>query len=274
MIKKRKNSKYIFTLKNIDLEKVDKKFGIITKKENKVFELLQPNNTTNLLDLTEMDRKETVSFLDESKKLYTCNVSIIDFKSNKDINDDIFKKYSCYWCRHPFTNQPVGCPIEYVSNKLTKSYFSEISKDIYTINENITKNKLLKFNNSLTNKNIPFIFTIIKEKKKSNYEINKKDFYLSDGIFCSFNCCKSFIKDNKHDRLYEQSDILLNKLFNEINVIKNLEINPAPHWRLLNEYGGYLTINKFRENFSKISYDFHGIFKSCGYLFEEKINFS
>ena len=52
------------------------------------------------------------------------------------------------------------------------------------------------------------------------------------------------IKDNKHNNLYEQSDNLLIKLYRDMHCCKNdvIKINPAPHWRLLKTYGGYLTI--------------------------------
>ena len=75
------------------------------------------------------------------------------------------------------------------------------------------------------------------------------------------------------------------KLFNYIMTLENknvdvkkIIITPAPHWRLLQLYGGHLTINKFRENFNKITFNFHGIinkeiFRPIGHLYEEKINF-
>ena len=67
-------------------------------------------------------------------------------------------------------------------------------------------------------------------------------------------------------------------MYYDITGIKNININEAPNWRMLEEYGGNLTINQFRENFNKVSYDYHGIiknnmFRSLGMLFEEKINF-
>jgi hypothetical protein len=277
--KKKKPSKYVFTLKNIDIEKIDEKYGIIDKK------LDSGVNITKLTELSELEKSNnTISFLDESKRLYNCNISMIDINSSKEINSESSNKYNCFWCRHFFTNQPIGCPISYISNKITKSYFSEISKENYSIKENITKSKLIKYNNTVKNKNIPFIFTSLKDKTYSNFNINKeRDYYDIDGIFCSFNCCKAYIKDNKHNILYEKSDILLTKLYNDIinndktkakDDIKNIEINPAPHWRLLIEYGGNLDINKFRENFTKNSYDFHGILRPCSYLYEEKFTFS
>jgi hypothetical protein len=196
---------------------------------------------------------------------------MIDFNNGKEIESN---KYKCYWCRHSFNSKPIGCPISYISNKITKKYHSEVSKDSYTISENASKFKVKLFNTK------KFIFTALKEQNQ-NLQLNIEDkcYFVCDGIFCSFNCCKSFIKDNKHNRLYEQSELLLIKLYNDITGSKNIVINPAPSWRLLEEYGGNLNINQFRENFNKITYEHHGIiktdtiFKPIGFLYEEKINF-
>jgi hypothetical protein len=79
--------------------------------------------------------------------------------------------------------------------------------------------------------------------------------------------------------LYESSDVLLSKLYHDMYNVKNIVINPSPHWRLLIEYGGYLTIQQFRDNFNKTTYESHGvirntdIFKPIATLFEEKLNF-
>ena len=118
-------------------------------------------------------------------------------------------------------------------------------------------------------------------KNKASIKIDKEEYYITDGIYCSFNCCKEFINDNKHNNLYEQSNNLLIKLYKDMNnqSVKNIKINPSPHWRLLKEYGGHLIIEEFRENFNKCTYDFHGnlnsqiLFKHIGYLYEEKLNF-
>ena len=273
--KKRKSSKYVFTLKNVNTEIIDKKYNIKIKS-NITNVIKQPDNTTKLTELTGENlpdkRLQVISFLDESKKIYQCNISMIDFRNGKDINSI---KYNCYWCRHPFNSRPIGCPISYISSKSVKNYHSEVSKDNYIIKENITKYK-----NELFDSN-KFIFSALKEKNKPSYNfiINKNSFYSCDGVFCSFNCGKAFIKDNKYNRTYEKSDYLLLKLYNEITGSKNIVINPAPSWRLLEEYGGTMTINQFRESFNKLSYEYQGIieneklFKSVGTVYEEKINF-
>ena len=271
LTKKTRSKKYIFTLVNINTEKIDQKYGI-TIISNIFTNEKPPDNTTNINELTDLNSSNvinSISFLDETKRIYQCSVSMIDFTTGKDTE---FLKYSCYWCRHPFDTKAIGCPLRYVSNKATKKYYSEVSKDNYTIKENITNMK----KNMLDTKQS---FVFIPLNNSSVIDVNEKSYYQSDGSFCSFNCAKAFIKDNKHNPLYEHSEFLLSKLYFDMFGEKNVVINPAPHWRLLVDYGGNLTINQFRDNFSKTQYEFRGIlrnqdiFKPIGTLFEEKINF-
>ena len=257
------NSKYTFTLKNMDIVKIQLKYDIELDQQDVVVPD-DDTTTTKLTDLT--NEKGTVqniiSFLDESKKPHTCNISMIDFYSKKDIN---LLRYHCFWCRHPFDTRPIGCPIKYVSNKIVKNYYSNISKDVYTIKEDITK----------TRKNI-IESSRVNEK---NVETNNNTYYETDGVFCSFNCCKSYISENKQNSIYNNSEILLNRLFNTAMGTKTAVINPAPHWRLLQHYGGHLNIVQFRESFNKIDYDYHGttnslpLFSPIGTLYEERIKF-
>jgi hypothetical protein len=277
--KPRKSKKYIFVLNNINVEKIKQKYGItiisnLTNNE-------QPLNTTKLSELNDITNSgisnETISFLDETKRLFQCNISMIDFSTSKDIKT---LKYNCFWDRHSFNTEPIGCPIRYVSNKGVKSYFSEISKDKYLIKENITYHK-----KKLLNSQQNFVFIPIKSNS-SRITIDENEYYETDGIFCSFNCCQAFINENKHNPLYEQSTFLLNKIFNEY--IKSMskdkdqkikKIVPAAHWRLLLQYGGDKTILEFRETFNKNEYILHDTvflrnkFKPVATLFEEKINF-
>lgn len=268
----RKSTKYVFTLKNINTEKVDQKYGITLLSNLTNIDTNIVNNTTTLIELTET--KDTsldiVSFLDESKRLYQCNISMIDY--NTQNNTENMRGYKCYWDRNYFSTVPIGCPISYISSKATKNYHSEVSKDNYVIKENITNYKKTLF---LKDK------SLFMTKNKATITVDKDEYYFVDGIFCSFNCCRAYIKDNKHNNLYEHSDNLLIKLYKDMNnqSVKNIKINPAPHWRLLKEYGGHLSIEEFRDNFNKCTYDFHGnlnsqvLFKPIGYLYEEKINF-
>jgi hypothetical protein len=244
---KLKKSKYTFTVTGLNINKLNQKYHI---KNNSI----KKNNTTCLKLL---EKNHTISFLDESKRSHNCylsmiNINKIDLKNNN---------YSCFWCRHSFNNLPIGCPIKYIPNEVTKTYYSNISKDNYTIKQKITSNR--------------------KDNIENNNELNlsKGDYYHTDGIFCSFNCCKSFINDNKHKRMYDYSDILLIKIYNKIFDLNCTSISLAPHWRVLKKYGGNLDINEFRNSFNKIEYEYHGNanyhdkFLPIINYFEEKIKF-
>lgn len=223
--------------------------GINTAKLKKTYGLsVEKNNTTQLseLDNAEKNTPDIVSFLDESKKKHQCYISMVDYKTKLPID---MLAYNCYWCRHPFDTKPLGCPIKHIPERLDKSYYSYINKDTYNIKESVNPKKF------------------------------ENNHYESDGIFCSFNCCKSWIEDNKKNILYKDSSILLNIIYNKFMDTKKLTITPAPHWRLLQEYGGHLDIIKFREGFNKTKYEFEGIeenlptFLPVRHLYEEYINF-
>lgn len=255
----RKSNKYVFTLCNVNTELVDKKYGI-TISSNITHNEQPPTNTTKLSELSsERATPEVISFLDDSKREHTCNVSMIDFSTKNEVDSLC---YYCFWCRHPFNTKPIGCPIRYVSSQAIKTYLSETSKDIYTIKENITVAKRRN----------------LSDQSDSRIMVDKKEYYETDGVFCSFNCCKAFINDNKHTRLYDQSDNLLIKMYNNMMGTRMIIIDRARHWRMLKEYGGHLTIEEFRNGFNKIDYEYNGTiqgppFRALGMLFEEKIKF-
>ena len=257
--------KYTFTLTGVNISKIYSTYGISTSSTEILEEdKIVSKNTTKLSELnTERGTPDVISFLDESKRLHTCQVSMIDFKSRMNVN---LLRYHCYWCRHPFDTQPIACPIKYVPSQVEKTYHSNISRDNYTIKENITTNSRKKLQNDQVS-------------QTENISIKYGEYYETSGVFCSFNCCKAWIDDNKHVRLYDHSNILLMKMYNNIMGTKTVVINPAPHWLLLEQYGGNLNILKFRDSFNKIDYEYHGYTKNIpnflplGTLFEEKIKF-
>lgn len=256
---KSNKKKYTFTLYGININKINITYGItppIVCEE--IDEKNQIKNTTRLVELNNKGTPDIISFLDESKRLHRCQISMIDFQSKMDIN---LLRYHCYWCRHPFDTQPIGCPIRYVSSQAEKKYHSQISQDVYTIKESITTNKR----------------NILTENEQMCIKIG--EYYETDGVFCSFNCCQAWINDNKHNRLYDKSNNLLSKMYNTMMNTKNVVIIPAPHWRILEQYGGHVNIMSFRDGFNKVDYKYHGItkklpnFLSLGTLYEEHIRF-
>lgn len=260
---KNSSKKYLFTLRNINPENIENRFGItLTSNINMIIDE-SPNNTTKISDLsTNKTTPEVISFIDEAKKHHKCNISMIDFKSQKQISSDNECQYQCFWCRHniPSTVIAIGCPIKYVPSKAIKTYYSEISKDTYTIKEDINQkrqNKIKELDDRLV--------------------IENRGYYITDGIFCSFNCCMAYITENSFNSIYNMSEMLLLKMYNNIYPDKIPSIDEAPHWRLLKQSGGHLSIEQFRDSFSKITYQSHGTVniecKSLGNIYEEKLRF-
>lgn len=250
------SSKYSFTLTDLDISRINTTYGIHVPERDEINEVIS-HNTTRLSELNiNKTTPEIISFLDEAKKPHSCNVSMIDFDSGKEVN---LLRYCCYWCRNPFESRPIGCPVNYIPNQAVKNYYSHISRDFYTIKEDVTSDTEVSDMEGISKR--------------------KGDYYETDGVFCSFNCCSAYIHANKHNRLYDNSMCLLRKIYSDITGINNAVIVPAPSWRTLDQYGGFLNIIRFREGFNKIEYDTHGTyrdtvdFQSIGTIYEEKLKF-
>jgi hypothetical protein len=201
------------------------------------------SSKTKLSELRGTSNKKTMVFFGPSKQLHKCNVSIIDHISGEDITGS---NYCCFWCRHSFGNLSIGCPISHTPRKTRKDYVSVINGNSYTIEEDSNL-----YGNSV---------------------------YTTDGSFCSFNCCLSYIEDNKTNPLYSKSKMLTIRMYNEMFNTNTSTITHAPHWRTIDVYGGHMTIAGFRDSFDKIEYQNHGITKnismsSIGTLFEKKLKF-
>lgn len=251
MTKTHKINKYIFNIDNIDIKNIEKRFGFKISNIDNKSSIHIPDNTTKIEQL----KYDNINFIDEAKKPHKCNISMIDFNTNNIL---INNNYSCFWCKDaiPEYTLPIGCPIKYIPNKTIKTYHSNITKDLYKICQNITKNMDVANDDTLN--------TII------------NDYYVTDGIFCSFNCCGAWIKDSTHNSMYDMSYTLLVNMYQTMYPTSKMFEN-APHWRTLTQYGGYLTTSAFRDSFNKIDYKEHGVniptFHSIQTLFEEKLKF-
>jgi hypothetical protein len=236
---------------------LDQKYNFLSKTEEKC-----PDNKTRLLDLQNQNRNENnhFSFLDESKKDHQCVVTMKKYITQETLPTSTM--VHCFWCRHSFTYKPIGCPIEYIPNRIIKKYHSEITKDIYVLRENVTSSQLKD----------------VKPEDPSEIQVQNRDYYLMDGLFCSFNCCLSFIKDHSSEALYHNSETYLNKIYYDIFGTSASKLICAPSWRLLKDYGGHMTIDEYRKNFYKVDFfDVDNIIcpfpnsKPVGFLFEKQI---
>ncbi len=251
---KKSKSKYLFVLRKIDVMKIMSKYAINVSSNIPSISHIHPINTTDLTSLRESTflkhrEPEKMTFLDEAKRLRSCTLSKIDFEKGKRW---------CWWCKYPFDTPPWGCPIKLKSAINTVDYLSSISKTKYNIVEK-------------------------RETDNKNACV-----YITDGMFCSVNCCSGWIEDNKKKTEYSQSAFLLLKMYRQINNKRLIESpvvpTAAPDWRLLERFGGYLSIHQFREDFDKIEYLPAGTtvdstdvvqvkFNPVAHCFEEKLKF-
>lgn len=242
----------VFKLSGIDFKKLDEKYNLSLKPNLDVEE--PEDNITKISDLNNNVKiPRNITFLDDMKNMIKCGIVMIDFKQKRSIHGS---KYHCYWCRHSIEFHPIGIPVDYVPHCLTKNYFSEITRDNYTITQYINDEE--KSNECI--------------KHDDRISLEKNGYYLTDGVFCSFNCIKSYLEDNKKNELYQNSTMYLNTIYKKLTNNNYYEIIPAPDWKTLDVYGGFKTIEEFREELNSIEYKDKGILKqmqSVSYLFEK-----
>lgn len=250
--------KFTFTLKGIKPHELDNKYSL--SKLNNIDNLnTNSTNVTNINDLANNNTENKYfSYVDESKREHRCLITLC----NKDYEKlPKCTNIRCHWCHHEFSGTPIGCPISFENSKLIKNYYSEVIKDNNRIVSSISK------------------LNLEQTKENTEYSLEKCEFYTTEGIFCSFNCCLAYINLNKHNPIYTLSKTYLITIFEtlfkqEFNVVE------APSWKLLKNYGGNLSVDEFRENFYKIeitdsnNYIFNSFEqKPLHLLFEEKIKF-
>lgn len=246
------SKKRCFFLKGFDVHEVDKKYGLCIISNIEV-ESSIPTNKTSIVDVIEKQEETHVSFVDDKND--KCFITMLDWINKEKFHQTT--EIACYWCKHQFSTKPLGCPIKFINSRIEKSYVSHITKDRYYMKENLTKTKLAS----------------VLDLKSDSYDITpvETEYYLTDGIFCSFNCIMAFIKDQAHDAFYNESKMLTYNMYREVVGKKATKIKSAPHWRLLKMFGGPFTIEDFRKSFNLFEYEecsFH--MKTLSKIFKEK----
>jgi hypothetical protein len=81
-----------------------------------------------------------------------------------------------------------------------------------------------------------------------------KNKYNCVGIFCSWNCVKSYSFDLKDQKISERASIITLIIKQLYNLSYSIGIKPAPPRQTLKMFGGYLSIEEFRQNFKGVEY--------------------
>jgi len=216
-------------INDIDTAELDLKYGLSSVSNIRGS---KPANTTDIGSIIDID-KEFSSFLDDPHKQYRLRITMIDGATSQDILSS-GRDIACFWCRHRFASQPIGCPLRYVPNQVEKTLRTRANEK-YVIRENIAVSEMTPEMTSA-----------------------RTHYYETDGVFCSFNCCAAFIDDNHNNSRYRFSRSLMMNMYCAINDVDPSSlpdrVKPAPSWRLLREYGGHLSIDEFRGSLNRIEF--------------------
>ena len=214
-----------------------------------------PINTTQINMLEKevpLEMETSVNYLDETKKLRSCIISKIDFTK---------KNICCWWCKSAFDGPAWACPVDIKPLLVEKRYTSAISKSPYSIIEKTTGVNSVPSarehsDHSVGQRQAESPEACVPQKNPSGIS------YITEGIFCSINCCVAWVNENsKRDVVYRDSPVLLTQMYNFIlNTQTKFHPLPpsAPHWKMLDKFGGNLTLEDFRQNNNKISYVYQG----------------
>ncbi len=184
------------------------------------YDELKEENCTTLLcnNSPSPNHPNAIYFIDPHKNVTKYVVGMIDVHDYGAL--PIYTSKPCWWCRHSFATCPIGLPIEYYPH------------------ESSSRKKIAR-ETALT---------------KANLSLDRNDFFITDGLFCSFPCCKAYYNDCRDEIKYRESLTLILVLYTKLVNHTPQTIPEAPHWKLLKSYGGHLTIDEFRQTFGKLEY--------------------
>ena len=132
----------------------------------------------------------------------------------------------CMGCHRIYSSCPLGVPIHYVPNMI----------------ESTIK----------TDKGVMGLLTPLKENKSKKMVLSN-DYFITDGMVCSFNCMLSVGDSNP--QLYRDTPTLMNLMYKKIfGKFPHQHIARAPDWKLRQTYGGPLTDDEFEKCLQTISF--------------------
>ena len=214
----------LFKLTGIDVNQIlQKTYGerqqpSVKQQESILSFCSETSLESNVTSLMHSDSNRYNFWLDPGRSEIKMWVTMIDLIFDGPLPLTIGKP--CWHCREIFKTSPIGAPLKYYKHTTDL-------KKIEIVNTHLLRAKM---------------------------PLDQNDFFETEGIFCSFSCCKTWCTEKAYiDIRYKDSGLLLEllyyKLFGKIG-----DIEPAGSWKLINKWGGHLTIDEFRSSFCKLAY--------------------
>jgi len=257
--------KTTFLLKGIDINDIAVRYGFEEDKTNHE-EILIPEN------VTELSTETAIEYHDAARCRKTGVITMVDLLGQylPDCTD-----IHCFWCRHPFETQPLGAPVKYMPSEAVKRYKSDNITRLTIESVTESRRRILRDEFSIST-----MFSQDSSEFNHNTLLIENGYYITDGVFCSFNCMLAYIDSNRHDPLYSRSRMYANRMIRESLGRDHQPVNPAGSWRLLKVCGGHQDITEFRNEFTTVSYEDlrnpmyeHPVQKSLGWLHNREVRF-
>lgn len=230
------------------------------EKYNIIDDIKSDYTSINKLQFSSLKKEPSFTYIQKDKvKLYNYNI-MLDTYTNKFLTDftnesKCENSIPCHYCRRNFNNAPLGIPIRYYpslyvlkNNQLQNSKYSfNYKENTVKLNSNERERLLniLKQNEKITiegHNEVSEENTNTTSFSNSTHKIITKQFFETEGIFCSFNCIVSQLEENHTNPIYTNSNHLLYYMYKQIfGEFPNQSFIRSPSWKLRNVYGGPLT---------------------------------
>ncbi len=211
------------------------------------------NTQTNLMEKNNVVVEENngIHLFFDNENITTNASNSTNFSKNifedNDVNDKVVIDKSI--------NEKVDIKPEYTSNVdiPIDSKYEDDCKNNRIIKKNL-KNIMYEFINGNNDKKWPESTNIHCWWCCSSFndipcalpEYYKKEKFYVSGCFCSFNCCASYNFSRNDDAMWERYS-LLNLMYKKLYNKNFVKINLAPPKETLKMFGGFLSIEEFRE---------------------------
>jgi hypothetical protein len=207
----------------------------------------KPKNFNNILPKADNKITEESVNTEDEKIIFHLPITIDEINSSYNNDNSLFIKSEkdIKNISNKLSLQKIKSSDESDSTEVLKSSTINVNCNKFLLNNNVNKisTHCLKFNKHTKCWWCRNNFSSPSCELPEDYY---NDTFYCIGHFCSFNCMKSYNLD-LNDSLSSKRESLMNLLYYQTYSIQKI-INPAPHWMCLEEYGGNLDIENFREN--------------------------
>lgn len=242
-------SRFTFVL-SISPFQIDQKYGFNfhTKGSN-------PQGTTLVKDIYD-DESTVVTLYDANKRPKRYSVALKNMIKNACLPDKTLTR--CWWCHQTFANSPIGCPIRYVNSILQHKYYSHHLKSFVVQNIPLTQEDEIVWRQKLSSPPGEGEISEIGEEERKDYNLISNNYYIVDGIMCSFNCALAYALDKAPNVTYKNSEALIYEMYMYLTGKRANKIIPSGPFTLLQDYDGPYSREEYRSRFNLDTYVYTG----------------